>query len=102
MRSLGFPGGSDGKESTCNARDLGSIPGWRRSPGERNSDPLQYLACRIPWTERSLLGYSLWGRKESDTNERLNTDFSIRSLLKRHYSDLLAEKFKHFSQDGCK
>ena len=31
----GFPGGSDGKESACNAGDPGSIPGWERSPGER-------------------------------------------------------------------
>ena len=38
----GFPGGSDGKESTCNAADLGLIPGLGRSPGERNSNPLQY------------------------------------------------------------
>ena len=39
---LGFPGGSDGKESTCNVRDLGSIPGLRRSPGEGKGCPLQY------------------------------------------------------------
>ena len=32
--SVSFPGGSDGKESACNAGDLGSVPGWRRSPGE--------------------------------------------------------------------
>ena len=38
----GFPGGSDGKESACNARDLGSIPGSGRSPGEGNSYPLHY------------------------------------------------------------
>ena len=37
-----FPGGSAGKESTYNARDLGSIPGLGRSPGEENSYPLQY------------------------------------------------------------
>ena len=37
-----FPGGSDGKESTCNAADLGLIPGLGRSPGERKSNPLQY------------------------------------------------------------
>ena len=36
-----FPG-SDGKESACNARDAGSIPGLGRSPGEGNSNPLQY------------------------------------------------------------
>ena len=39
---LGFPDGSDGKESTCNAGDPGSIPGSGRSPGERNGYPLQY------------------------------------------------------------
>ena len=38
----GFPDGSDGKESACNARDLGSIPGSGRSPGEGNSYPLHY------------------------------------------------------------
>ena len=37
----GFPGGSDGKESTCNAGDPGSIPGSGRSPGEGNGYPLQ-------------------------------------------------------------
>ena len=36
----GFPGGSDGKESACNAGDLGSIPGSGRSPGEGNGNPL--------------------------------------------------------------
>ena len=36
------PGGSDGKESACNAGDLGSIPGLGRSPGDGNGDPLQY------------------------------------------------------------
>ena len=38
----GFPGGSDGKESVCNAGDPGSIPGLGRSPGEGNGYPLQY------------------------------------------------------------
>ena len=38
----GFPGGSDSKESSCNVRDLGSISGSGRSPGEGNSYPLQY------------------------------------------------------------
>ena len=39
---MGFPGGSDGKESTCNVGELGSIPQLGRSPGEGNSYPLQY------------------------------------------------------------
>ena len=42
LEALGFPGGSAGKESTCNEGDLGLIPGLGRSPGERNGYPLQY------------------------------------------------------------
>ena len=38
----GLPRGSDDKESACNAEDLGVIPGWGRSPRERNGNPLQY------------------------------------------------------------
>ena len=37
---LGFPGSSDGNESTCNAADSGSVAGWGISPGERNGNPL--------------------------------------------------------------
>ena len=39
---MGFSGGSDGKESACNAGDLGLIPGSGRSPGEENGNALQY------------------------------------------------------------
>ena len=39
---MGFPGGSDGKESPCNAGDPGSIPGSGRSPGEGNGNPPKY------------------------------------------------------------
>ena len=39
---MDLPGGSDSKESAYNAGDLGSVPGLRRSPGERNGYPLQY------------------------------------------------------------
>ena len=39
---MGFPGGSDGKESACNAGDPGSIPESGRPPGEGNGNPLQY------------------------------------------------------------
>ena len=42
MQPLGFPCGSSGKESACNAEDLGSVPGSGRSPGEGNGNPLQY------------------------------------------------------------
>ena len=45
---LGFPGGSEGKESACNAGDLGLIPGWGRSPGEGKGSPLQYSCLENP------------------------------------------------------
>ena len=43
INSIGFPGSLDGKESACDARDLGSIPGSGRSPGEENGNSLQYF-----------------------------------------------------------
>ena len=72
------PGGSDGKECTCNAGDLGLIPGLGRSPGWE--DPLEegmatyssILAWRIPWTEEPGRVQSV-GREESDMTERLST-----------------------------
>ena len=51
MFILGFAGDSDGKESTCNARDtgdMGSIPGSGISPGEGNGNPLQYSCLENP------------------------------------------------------
>ena len=50
---IGFPDGSDGKESTCNARDLGSIPGLGRSHGGVHGNPMQYSCLENPmnWTE---------------------------------------------------
>ena len=44
----GFPGGSDSKESPCNAGDLGSIPGWGRSHGEGNGNSLHYSCLENP------------------------------------------------------
>ena len=46
----GFSSGSAGKESVCNAGDLGSIPGLGRSPGEGKDTHSSILAWRIPWT----------------------------------------------------
>ena len=48
---MGFPGGSDSKESAWNAGDLGSFPGLGRSPVEGNGYHSSILALRIPWTE---------------------------------------------------
>ena len=46
FKSLDLTGGSEGKESACNAGDPGSIPGSGRSPGEGNSSPLQYFCMK--------------------------------------------------------
>ena len=64
---MGFPGSSDGKESACSVGDLGLIPGLGRSPGGGRGNPLQYSCLENPHGQRSLAGYSPWGRKESDT-----------------------------------
>ena len=70
---LGFPGGSDGKESPCTVEDLGSIPGLGRSPGGGHGNPLQYSGLENPHGQRSLVGYSPRGHKELDTTEQLST-----------------------------
>ena len=70
---MGFPGGLDDRESTCNTGDLGLIPGLGRPLGEENGQPtLISLPEESLWTE-DLAGYSPWGRKESNTTERLST-----------------------------
>ena len=81
---MGFPGGSDGKVSAYNAGDSGSIPGSGRSPGEGNQPTPVFLPGKSPG-QRSLVVYSPWGRKESDTTERLylltkNTNKTLCSL----------------------
>ena len=69
----GFPGGSDGKVSACSVGDLGLIPGsdpWvRKIPWRRKWPPTPVLLPRIFHGWRSLVGYSTWGCKESDTTE---------------------------------
>ena len=62
-----FPGGSAGKESAYNVGGLGLISGLGRSPGERNSYPLQYSGL-----ENSMDWRSPWGHKELNMIERLS------------------------------
>ena len=69
----GFPGDLDGKESTCSAGDLASIPELGRSPGGGHGNPLQYSCLENLHGQRSLAGYSPRGNKELDTIERLST-----------------------------
>ena len=70
----GFPGGSDSKASACNTGDSGSIPGSGRPPGEGNGNPLQHSSGKSHG-QKSLIGYSPWGHKESDMTERLHFHF---------------------------
>ena len=60
---LGFPGDTDSKESACNARDLGLIPGLGRSLAGGHSNPLQYSCLENPHGQRSLVGYRPWVAK---------------------------------------
>ena len=65
---MDFPGGSDGKESACNAGDLGSIPGSGRSPGEENGYPLQYSCLE------NSMGRGAWQAILSTVSQRVRHD----------------------------
>ena len=65
---MGFLGGSDGKESACNAGDLEE----GRSPGGGHGNPLQYCCLENPQGQRGLAGHSPWDRKESDMTDLLS------------------------------
>ena len=74
-----FPGGSGGKESTCNAGDLGLIPGLGRSPGEGNGNPLQYSCL-----ENSVDGGVWWATVHGVTKSWTQlSDFTLHCLEKR-------------------
>ena len=73
----GFPGGLDGKDSACSARDLGSIPGLRRSPWRRKWQPPPVSLLGEFHGQRSLADYSSWGCKKSDTTEQLTLSHHI-------------------------
>ena len=64
---MGLPGGSDSKESACNAGDAGLIPGSGRFPGEENGNPIQYSYLEIPWTMES-------GELQSTGSQRVRHD----------------------------
>ena len=66
-----FTGGSDGKESTHNARDLGSVPGSGRFPWRREWLPTPAFLPGESQRQRSLGVYSPWGHKKSNMTEQL-------------------------------
>ena len=95
---IDLPASSEGKESTCNEGVLGLIPVSGRSPGAGYGNPLQYSYLENPHGQRSLVGYSPWGHRESDMAERLSTAHILSNKLVHvgvslssvsHYSKLL-------------
>ena len=69
---MGFPGGSVGKESTCNEEmqaDVGSIPGSGRSPGGGHGKPSPGFLPEESHGQRSLMAFTLSGCKDSDATE---------------------------------
>ena len=92
-----FPGGLGGKESACNAGDPGSIPDFwvGKIPWRRKWQPTPVLLPGESHGWRSLVGYSLWGHKESDTTERLHFTSEISSrkseIPKEHFMQRWAQ-----------
>ena len=75
--NLAFP-----KESACNAGDLGLIPGLGKSPGGGHGNPLQYSCLENPCGQRSLVGYSPCGHKESEMTDQLITAHTATAVRK--------------------
>ena len=91
---LAFPGSSDSRESACNPRDPGSIPVLGGFPWRRKWQPTPVFLPGKSHGQRSLAGYSPWGRKESDTTERLHSLY-YRNLL------VLSSKFRQVCKHHC-
>ena len=72
------PGGSDGKECACNARDPALIIGSGRAPGEGNGNPLQYFGLENPiYRGAWRVTYSAWGCEKSDMTKQLTFTFQL-------------------------
>ena len=83
LSNMGFPGGSVVKNPPAVAGDTGSIPELGTSPGGGHGNPLQYSCLEDPHGQRSLVGYSPQGHRESDTTVQLSTR-SISALTREH------------------
>ena len=75
---MGFPCGSDSRESACNTRSLGSVSGSGKSPGEGNGYLLQYSCLGNPWTEEP-------GGLQSMGLQTVGNDWVINILLNRYF-----------------
>ena len=94
----GFPGGSDGKASACNEGHQSSIPGSGRCPGEGKGSPLQHSCLENTMDGGYLIGYSPWGRKESDTTDWATSLFTIplTGTRKSHFKQVSRTPFLAF------
>ena len=106
---LGFPGGSDSKESASNAGDQGSIPGLGRSPGEGKGYPLQYsdLHCIAHGAAKSQTEKDTYHKKESEIAQPCPTlcdsvdysipDSSVHGILQARILEWVAISFSRGS-----
>ena len=74
---MGFAGGSVVQNPPVNTGDSGLIPGSGSFLGEGNGNPLQHSCLENPHGRRSLMGYSPWGRRESDITFQLNNNSDV-------------------------
>ena len=87
---MGFPGGSNGKESACNAGDPGSVPGSGRSPGEGNGYPLQY-SC----PENSMTMGAWWATVHGVRKEGFFIDISPKKVYSQEAHEKMFNVIKH-------
>ena len=91
-----LPGQLRSKESACNARDLGSIPGSGTYPGEGNGNPLQYSCLKNSMDRRTWQAIVHRGHKESNTHIKVvNTLTEIRKHKDKNFKIILKMETKH-------
>ena len=93
------PGGSDGEESTCNARDLALIPGSGRSPGEGNGNPLQYSHLENPM-DREAWRATVHGVANSRLSTHAHTH--THQLFEMQWLDFLPIPESHTEQEALR
>ena len=92
IENPGFPGGSDSKESACNAEDLGLIPGLGRSPGERNGHTTPVFLPGEFHAQREPCLATVHVVTESDTTEQLTLSYFPENIYRK--SRLLFSTFE--------
>ena len=96
----GFSGSSAGKESTCNAGDLDSIPGLGRSPGGGHSNPFQYSCLENAHEQRSLVGYGSRGLVDWVTKHSTAAYINIHTYIRTYLYVCVCVYGSHYSKLG--